>query len=280
MNKKINWWAILAVVIIGIPIGFIAMRMVLPTSTQEKDDTLKVDTTQNLRENKDSLKILTDDSVKQEKAEDIEESQGVINPEQNELSPEQLAEARRQREVRDSLKRVEAARRKMEADIKSAEARRQREVRDSLKRVESERKKMEADKKRAEEKRQREERDSLKRAEAERKKIEAEKKRAEEQRLRDEKARQEAEQKRMQEEQKLKTLLNTLQPIVASGRTNSKIPEGCTVVVNGHDTDYQSFRMGVNYKAYTNVRVTDVKVDAKGVITRIYVIATEQKEDN
>ena len=71
-----------------------------------------------------------------------------------------------------------------------------------------------------------------------------------------------------------------IQPIVASGRTNSKIPEGCTVVVNGHDTDYQSFRMGVNYKAYTNVRVTDVKVDAKGVITRIYVIATEQKEDN
>ena len=251
MNKKINWWAILAVVIIGVPIVFILMIRRPPTSTQEKDDTLKVDTTQNLRENKDSLKILTDDSVKQEKAEDIEESQGVINPEQNELTPEQLAETRRQREVRDSLKRVE-----------------------------SERKKMEADKKRAEEKRQREERDSLKRAESERKKIEAEKKRAEEQRLRDEKARQEAEQKRMQEEQKLKTLLNTLQPIVASGRTNSKIPEGCTVVVNGHDTDYQSFRMGVNYKAYTNVRVTDVKVDAKGVITRIYVIATEQKEDN
>ena len=71
-----------------------------------------------------------------------------------------------------------------------------------------------------------------------------------------------------------------IQPIVASGSKNSKIPEGCAIVVNGHETDYQSFRMGVNYKAYSNVRVTDVKVDAKGVITRINVTATERREDN
>ena len=67
-----------------------------------------------------------------------------------------------------------------------------------------------------------------------------------------------------------------IQPIVSAGQKSSKIPDGCTIVVNGKDNmDYQNFRMGVNYKTYTNVRVTDVKADAKGNITKISVTATE-----
>lgn len=70
-----------------------------------------------------------------------------------------------------------------------------------------------------------------------------------------------------------------LQPIVASGQKSSKVPDGCSVVVNGHNTtDYQAFRMGVNYKAYTNVKVTSVSSDANGKVTKITVTATESKE--
>jgi len=70
-----------------------------------------------------------------------------------------------------------------------------------------------------------------------------------------------------------------LQPIVASGQKSSKVPDGCSVVVNGHNTtDYQAFRMGVNYKAYTNVKVTSVSSDANGKVTKITVTAIESKE--
>ena len=70
-----------------------------------------------------------------------------------------------------------------------------------------------------------------------------------------------------------------VQKIVSSGQKNSKITDGCTIVVNGRNTtDYQAFRQGVNYRAYTNVRVTEVITDPSGKVTRVKVTATESKD--
>ena len=70
-----------------------------------------------------------------------------------------------------------------------------------------------------------------------------------------------------------------IQKIVASGQKNSKVSDGCTIVVNGRNTtDYQAFRQGVNYKVYSNVRVTDVTTDSSGKVTRIKVTAVESKD--
>lgn len=71
------------------------------------------------------------------------------------------------------------------------------------------------------------------------------------------------------------------QTIVSSGQTSSKIPDACTIVINGKNTkDYQSFRTGIRMKAYTNVRVDNVISDANGKVTRITVTATESNYED
>ncbi len=64
------------------------------------------------------------------------------------------------------------------------------------------------------------------------------------------------------------------QAIVASGQKSSKVPDDCTIIVNGSSTDYQAFRQGVNYKAYTNVKVKSVEYDTHGKATSITVSAS------
>ncbi|MBP3843328.1 MAG: hypothetical protein J6E29_06805 [Prevotella sp.] len=64
------------------------------------------------------------------------------------------------------------------------------------------------------------------------------------------------------------------QSIVASGKSDKKIPDGTTIVVNGTRRDYQDFRTGVNQKAYSNVKVTKINDDGS-----ISVTATENKEE-
>lgn len=76
----------------------------------------------------------------------------------------------------------------------------------------------------------------------------------------------------------LQALKKECSQYVTSGRNYSKIPYSCKVAVNGKKTtDYQNFKMGVNYGAYTNVVVTSILTDSKGQIIQINVSAKESE---
>ena len=64
------------------------------------------------------------------------------------------------------------------------------------------------------------------------------------------------------------------QRIINANKKSEKIPETCIIVINGKSQQYKKFRDGVDFGYYSNVKVTDVKCDAKGVVTNITVSAT------
>ena len=173
----------------------------------------------------------------------------------------------------------------MEAE-KAEQRRLQREEQQRIKEANAEKLRLQ----REEQARIKKEKEEQLRIERERKAEEARQKKAEENRRKAELAEQkkreaaEAAEKKRKEaetiaEQKKNELKAEVQKIVASGRKSAKVPDGCTIVVNGRNTtDYQAFRMGVNYKAYSNVVVKSVNTDTKGNITRIAVSATESKD--
>ena len=68
--------------------------------------------------------------------------------------------------------------------------------------------------------------------------------------------------------------------IISSGEKSSKVPETCTILINGKSVkQYKKFRDGLEYGVYSNLRVTDVKCDAKGIATSITVSVTENDGD-
>jgi len=69
------------------------------------------------------------------------------------------------------------------------------------------------------------------------------------------------------------------QSILSSGQRNVKVPDGCTVIVNGKTMNYQTFRNGVKLKTYTNIVVSDnPRCDEQGNATFIRVNATVAEE--
>lgn len=72
-----------------------------------------------------------------------------------------------------------------------------------------------------------------------------------------------------------------VQGIVAKGQPSSKVPDGCTVVVNGKPTNYLNFRNGIVLGAYSGVSVTSVELNGNGTAaTRINIKAKVKRADD
>ncbi len=288
MNKKINWWIVIAILVIGIPVGYVGIGLYKNITKNKTDTALDEDSTkisidapevntvqvngkeqdEQKTQDDNSGNISTDDSHSFVHSENSQkEENNVIRVE---LSPEEKAR-RLEEEARKQAEREEQARiKREELEQKKAE----RAEQERLKREELEQKKAE----RAEQERlKREEQARLKAEQEEKARLEKEEKE------RQKAEREENERQRIAQEKAKKeaALKSEIQSIVAAGKPSSKVPESCTVIVNGNTTDYQSFRMGVNYNSYTNVRVTSIKTDpSTGKVIQINVSASESKTNN
>ena len=78
----------------------------------------------------------------------------------------------------------------------------------------------------------------------------------------------------------LNNLKKVLKSIAATGKKDSRIPEGCTVVLNGTSTDYQAYRSGIRAHAFTKVEVKSIDLDDNGKVRCITVSAKVQNTDD
>jgi len=70
------------------------------------------------------------------------------------------------------------------------------------------------------------------------------------------------------------------QTIVRAGIKSDKVPDECTIVMDGRTMNYQTFRNGVRLNTYSSVEVLDgIKCDAQGKATLIKVKAKVTKEE-
>ena len=65
--------------------------------------------------------------------------------------------------------------------------------------------------------------------------------------------------------------------ILSSGQKSAKVPDGCTIIVNGEQMKYSFFRRAVYLGTFSNISVKDVICDSKGNGSKITVSATETK---
>ena len=304
MKKKSNWWVILAILIIGIPVGYVATGLFGKLADKESSVANGDSLTKQKVENTDSISSKTDTTEVQKQNEPEKEPKDAVEDKANDnpAAKKQEPTVNQPQMKKQNLQKTEE---QLRIEAEKAEQRRlQKEEQKRIKEANAEKLRLQREeqarikKEKAEQQRlQREEQARVKkekevqlRIERERKAEEARQKKAEENRRKAELAEQkkreaaEAAEKKRKEaeaiaEQKKNELKAEVQKIVASGRKSAKVPDGCTIVVNGRNTtDYQAFRMGVNYKAYSNVVVKSVNTDTKGNITRIAVSATESKD--
>lgn len=290
-KKKKNWWVILAIVIIGIPVGYVAMGVIKNMTNKEPtmlaDNQMKIQedtSTDNTSIKADSTttdveeqeQILTDNE-QNDKNVDGTSNSPVSNKQEDKNKVEKKSlviddEAQRQREEQERLRREKQAHK---AEQRAEQQRLQREEQQRLKEEKAEQQRLQ----REEQARIKKEKEEQARKEKERKAEEAQQKKADEERKKAELAEQKRREAEIEAEKKKNELKIEVQRIVSSGQKSSKVSDDCSIVVNGRNTtDYQAFRQGVNYRAYTNVRVADVSTDASGKITRIKVTATESKD--
>lgn len=270
MKKKTNIWVILAILIIGVPVGYVIMGILnrpadkdLPVVEEDSLVARHEVASEAVRPTADS--IGTQEQAKPEAEQPTEGSDDksdspVPVPQKPDIHMKSRqvavpAQPKTEEQLREEAERAEQKRLQQEEQARIK------------KEKEEERRKEQA--RIAEEKRQQ-------KAEADRRNAELA---AQKQREAAEAAEKQRQAAAAEAERKKADLKKEVQGIVAAGKKSSKVPDGCTVVINGrNNTDYQAFRMGVNYKAYSNVKVTAVTTDAKGVVTRVAVTATESKD--
>lgn len=254
-KKKINWWAIMAVVVIGVPVGFVGTAIV-----KKKTDQNKVTIA-------DSLKPIPKDTVQLDNN-TITDTEIVDIPKEELAQQYKDEETSKYQEVKDTEKkdakeldeetlrrREETARLKKERD---EQLRQQKEEQAQLRRDELARKEAEkAEQRRLEKERQ----DQLKAEKAEKDRLKKE----------------EEDRKKAEQAQKLNELKSDAQSIVASGRTDRRIPDNCKMVGNGIDTSYKQFRTNVLEKKYESVTVESVTPDKNGNASQIKVTVVRPK---
>lgn len=226
MKKRINWWIVSAVLIIGIPVGFVLAGIINKTQAEKEPAIVSAS-----EEPKKDTVGGPEKGIAAAEAEPVEEPAvdsvksnpspapvvAAPAPAKRELTPEQIAE-------------------REEAERQRAEERRLRA-----------------------EQRQEDERQG---AEAARRAAEA-------------RAAEEAQKQELARIQFYAEVKN----VITSGKSSSKVPEGCVIVVNNKQTtDYQNFRNGVKLGAYSGISVT--KVEGNGVATRVCVNATVNTADD
>lgn len=256
-NRKLNWWVIAAVLIVGIPIGFVVMGVIDKTGNHSSiEQAMTEDVVAEVIETVATEELTTpepateieeqkpaEEAAPQPVPEPVVEKQAVEKPKPVELTPEQKEAMARQ-----------------EAERKAAEekARQEAEQLAAAKRKAAE-EKAEAAKKAAEEK-----------AEAAKKAAEEKARKAAE-----EKARKEAEQLAAAKQKAAEDhdrLLTEVRQVVTAGKSSSKVPDGCVVVVNGKSsTNYQDFRNGVKLGSYSGIKVTEI--EGENPVSKIYITA-------
>lgn len=270
MKKKTNVWVILAILIIGVPVGYVVMGVLDRSAEKDlpvvKEDSIKVQQRAAAEKNlsaADSIGVpaqVEPEAEQPTEGSDDKSDSPVPVPQKPDLNMKSRqvavpAQPKTEEQLREEAERAERKRLQQEEQARIK------------KEKEEERRKEQA--RVAEEKRQQ-------KAEADRRNAELA---AQKQREAAEAAEKQRQAAAAEAERKKAKLKKEVQGIVAAGKKSSKVPDGCTVVINGRNNkDYQDFRMGVNYNAYSNVKVTAVTTDAKGVVTRVAVTATESKD--
>lgn len=270
MKKKTNIWVVLAILIIGVPVGYVIMGILNRPAEKDlpvvKEDSIKVQQRAAAEKNlsaADSIGVpaqVEPEAEQPTEGSDDKSDSPVPVPQKPDLNMKSRqvavpAQPKTEEQLREEAERAERKRLQQEEQARIK------------KEKEEERRKEQA--RVAEEKRQQ-------KAEADRRNAELA---AQKQREAAEAAEKQRQAAAAEAERKKAKLKKEVQGIVAAGKKSSKVPDGCTVVINGRNNkDYQDFRMGVNYNAYSNVKVTAVTTDAKGVVTRVAVTATESKD--
>ena len=263
-KSKTNWWVIAAVIIIGVPIGFVIMGVINKSSKHDgKKELEKVEIQSDVSKINEDNAVGSDNAVKIEEVKPAEEKPvnnkgGKSNSvDDKKVTPiqsndEKIQEVAIQKDVKNETTE-DMEKRHQEQDLRRRqEAERQERLAEEL-RIEQEKKAQEDA-----ERRQREEEERIKALERQRQQQEALKKQQEEARMQ---------------------LLSDVQDVVSAGKKSAVVPDGCLVVINDKaTTDYQDFRNGVKLGSYSNVTVTNIESDANGV-TKVYVNVKENSKD-
>ena len=253
MEKKsrINWWIVAAVIVIGVPVGYVAsgvVKQLVSRNLSTETDSTEIVSLSNPVEKADTVAITAPAEETLAKLETAE-PKVIVAPKPNnkvELTPEERDRQRQIAEERMQLleqKRIQDQERKQQLD--------------------EERKRQDEIKKKQEQERQ--EQDRLKKEEEARKRAEAEAKL---------KAEAEAKMKREAEVKR-----NQVSSAVVSGKRDALVPAHCTIVVNGISMDYQNFCVGVRTKAYSNVKVKNVNFDSDGNANKVVVSAKVNQDE-
>lgn len=218
-KRKINWWVIAAVIIIGIPVGFVTMGVINKSSTGG-EDTPKIDAPEI---KKDTIVTIKEDTIR--KSIDKGVVQRIVESgETDSRVPDSCTVV-----LNGKRTRYQDFRKSVQKDFYSDITVTDMEVYgdtlvakvDVTARETS--KKMEYD----------------------------------------------AEQERIRQQ-----LRSDVESVVKSGTQDSKVPDYCTIVLNGHNISYKSFREDMARGFYSNIVVRDVRVSS-GRATKVDVTAEE-----
>jgi|GEM_PF-4547139 len=218
-KRKINWWVIAAVIIIGIPVGFVTMGIINKSSTGG-EDTPKIDAPEI---KKDTIVTIKEDTIR--KSIDKGVVQRIVESgETDSRVPDSCTivlngKRTRYQDFRKSVQKdfysdITVTDMEVYGDTLVAKV-------DVTARETS--KKMEYD----------------------------------------------AEQERIRQQ-----LRSDVESIVKSGTQDSKVPDNCTIVLNGHNISYKSFREDMARGFYSNIVVRDVRVSSR-TATKVDVTAEE-----
>ncbi len=218
-KRKINWWVIAAVIIIGIPVGFVTMGVINKSSTGG-EDTPKIDTPEI---KKDTIVTIKEDTIR--KSIDKGVVQRIVESgETDSRVPDSCTVV-----LNGKRTRYQDFRKSVQKDFYSDITVTDMEVHDDtiVAKVDvtarETSKKMEYD----------------------------------------------AEQERIRQQ-----LRSDVESVVKSGTQDSKVPDNCTIVLNGHNISYKSFREDMARGFYSNIVVRDVRISSR-TATKVDVTAEE-----
>lgn len=218
-KRKINWWVIAAVIIIGIPVGFVTMGIINKSSTGG-EDTPKIDAPEI---KKDTIVTIKEDTIR--KSIDKGVVQRIVESgETDSRVPDSCTVV-----LNGKRTRYQDFRKSVQKDFYSDITVTDMEVHDDtiVAKVDvtarETSKKMEYD----------------------------------------------AEQERIRQQ-----LRSDVESVVKSGTQDSKVPDNCTIVLNGHNISYKSFREDMARGFYSNIVVRDVRVSSR-TATKVDVTAEE-----
>lgn len=217
-KKKINWWVIAAVIIIGIPVGFVTMG-VINKSSDGGEDTPQTDT---FEIRKDTLTTIKEDTIQKSIGKSV--IQSIVEAGEADCRvPDTCTivlngKKTRYRDFRKSVLKD------FYSDITVTDM----EVHDTIVA------KIDVTAK-----------ETIKKMEYD------------------------AEQERIRQQ-----LRSDVESVVKSGTQDSKVPDNCTIVLNGHNISYKSFREDMARGFYSNIMVRDVRISSR-TATKVDVTAEE-----